>query len=38
MLGEHADADASMTLQTNYKTMAHIKDQAQEYLDSAIKT
>lgn len=23
---------------TNYKTMAHIKDQAQEYLDSAIKT
>lgn len=27
-----------MTLQTNYKTMAHIKDQAQEYLDSAIKT
>ena len=27
-----------MTLQTNYKTMAHIKDQAQEYLDNAIKT
>ena len=26
-----------LVLQTRYKTMAHIKDQAQQYLDSAIR-
>ena len=30
-------SEPGLVLQTRYKTMAHVKDQAQEYLDSAIK-